>query len=118
MFKILVFFTHCFLQSESYKWFGIWLRETEASLFLIVLAKTRVLFVLVKKSRQLSRYFCESLSENHPKGPGSVFVPLVFYLVSVGHYRIKCLVSTEQFSVYCNDIDQIVKLAAAKNSRA
>lgn len=78
----------------------------------------RVLFVLVNKSRRLLRCFCESLSENHQKGSGSVFVPLVFYLDSVGHYRIKCLVSAEQFSVYCNDIDQIVKLAAAKDSRA
>lgn len=87
------------------------------SLFLIALAKLRVLFVMVNKSRQLLRCFCESLSKITGKGKG-VFMFLWCFILSVDHYRIKCLVSTEQFSVYCNDIDKIVKLAVAKHSRA
>lgn len=59
-----------FLQFESYRWFGTWLRGTVSSPFLIALAKRRVLFVMVNKSRQLLMYFCESLSKITGRGMG------------------------------------------------
>lgn len=75
------------------------------------------LFVMVNESRQLLRYFCESLFKITRKGMG-LFMLLWCFIWSVNHYRIHCLVSAEQFSVYCSDTDKIVKLAVAKDSTA